>query len=257
MDVAGCRLIKKEFPVKLFDPSSGYRRLDSYTLATLIQMATLRFCTRFLNRSNDPCGRQYDQMTQAARSGRANIIEGSERAATSKETEMKLTDVAKASLGELRGDYEMWLLQNHRLPWPKTSPEARAVFRITLDSPDFKEDWVHESARYLFVQEEKFAPWLTSDDDCVVANALMILCSRAIHMLTRQIEAQGKAFTENGGFRERLTTCRIETLSNQAPLCPLCEKPMRKRVARQGKNAGNSFWSCSGYPDCTGTRPCE
>jgi len=63
--------------VNLFDKHGGYRKLDSFTLATVIQLGTWRFC--------DPCGRQFDQMTQAARSGRANIMEGSERAATSKE----------------------------------------------------------------------------------------------------------------------------------------------------------------------------
>ncbi len=73
------------------DASGGHRWLDSFVLASVIQLGTLRFCERFLNRSNDPCGRQFDQMTQAARSGRMNIIEGSERSATSKETEMRLT----------------------------------------------------------------------------------------------------------------------------------------------------------------------
>jgi hypothetical protein len=97
------------------DRSGGYRWLNSWVMANIVQLATFRFCERFLNRTNDPCGRQYDQMTQAARSGKENLVEGSERTATSKETEMKLTDVAKASLCELRGDYETWLLR-HGLP---------------------------------------------------------------------------------------------------------------------------------------------
>ena len=91
----------------IFSKSGGYRKLHSFTLASIVQLGTLRFCEKFLNQKNAPRGRQFDQMTQAARSGRANIIEGSERSSTSKETEMKLTDVARASLGELRGDYEM------------------------------------------------------------------------------------------------------------------------------------------------------
>ena len=85
-----------------FDKSGGFRWLDSFVMASIVQLATIRFCEKFLDQRNDPCGRQYDQMTQAARSGKANIIEGSERAGTSKETEMKLTDVAKASLGGLQ-----------------------------------------------------------------------------------------------------------------------------------------------------------
>jgi four helix bundle protein len=100
---------------ELFDKRGGFRRLHSFTLATIVQLETLRFCRRFITQDPresgakfyDPKGRQYDQMTQAARSGRQNIIEGSERSATSKDTEMKLTDVARASLSELRGDYEI------------------------------------------------------------------------------------------------------------------------------------------------------
>jgi restriction system protein len=108
---------------ELFDKHGGFRRLHSFTLATIVQLETLRFCRRFLTHDHreaddkfyDPKGRQYDQMTQAARSGRQNIIEGSERSSTSKDTEMKLTDVARASLSELRGDYEMFILDRGRV----------------------------------------------------------------------------------------------------------------------------------------------
>ncbi|TVS17410.1 MAG: four helix bundle protein, partial [Planctomycetaceae bacterium] len=118
---------------ELFDKRGGFRRLHSFTLATIVQVETLRFCRRFLTFDHreagpkfyDPKGRQYDQMTQAARSGRQNIIEGSERSATSKDTEMKLTDVARASLSELRGDYEILILDRNQLPWSAHSPEAK------------------------------------------------------------------------------------------------------------------------------------
>ena len=91
---------------ELFDKRGGFRKLHTFTLSTIVQLETLRFCRRFITHDHreaatkfyDPKGRQYDQMTQAARSGRQNIIEGSERSATSKDTEMKLTDVARASL---------------------------------------------------------------------------------------------------------------------------------------------------------------
>ena len=73
--------------MNLFGKYGGYRKLDSFTLASVIQLATWRFCETFLDRRNDPTGRQFDQMTQAARSGRVNIAEGSERASTSKETD--------------------------------------------------------------------------------------------------------------------------------------------------------------------------
>lgn len=131
----------------LFDKHGGFRRLHSFTLATIIQIETLRFCRKFLTQNPreadvkfyDPKGRQYDQMTQAARSGRQNIIEGSERSATSKDTEMKLTDVGRASLGELGGDYEILIMDKNQVPWSVHSPEAKAINAISLDDPNFTE----------------------------------------------------------------------------------------------------------------------
>lgn len=130
---------------ELFDKRGGFRKLHTFTLATIVQLETLRFCRRFITHDHreaatkfyDPKGRQYDQMTQAARSGRQNIIEGSERSATSKDTEMKLTDVARASLSELRGDYEIWILDRGDLPWSVHSPEAKAINVISLDPAPF------------------------------------------------------------------------------------------------------------------------
>jgi four helix bundle suffix protein len=177
-------------------------------LATIIQLETLRFCRRFITQDPreadakfyDPKGRQYDQMTQAARSGRQNIIEGSERAATSKDTEMKLTDVGRASLSELRGDYGIWLLDRGELPWSVHSPEARAINAISLDDATFTDDMVHESAKHALEQREKYARWLDPDDHMTVANAMLLIIGRALNMLKSQIEAQGRAFEESGGF---------------------------------------------------------
>jgi restriction system protein len=90
----------------------------------------------------------------------------------------------------------------------------------------------------------------------VVANAMLIIIGRALNMLKSQIEAQGKAFEETGGFSERLTAKRIEAREQQktaptpAPDCPQCGKPMRRRKSAQG-----DFWGCSAFPDCKGTRP--
>ena len=83
--------------------------MTSCTCATLIHLGPLLFCRRFIPYKEDPRGKRTGQMVDAARSGRQNIIEGSERASTSKETEMKLTDVARSSLAELLGDFEMFL----------------------------------------------------------------------------------------------------------------------------------------------------
>ena len=248
---------------EFFDKSGGFRKLHSFTLATVVQLETLRFCRRFLTadiretggKLFDPKGRQYDQMTQAARSGRQNIIEGSERAATSKDTEMRLTDVARASLSELRGDYEIWILDKGQLPWSAQSPEAQEVNAVSLDAPAFTMDVVHESARHVLAQRAKYARWLDSADDLVVANTMLIIISRAMNMLNRQLEAQGAAFEKSGGFREHLTAKRIEArdaAKAPSPECPQCGKPMRQRRSAQG-----DFWGCSGFPECKGTRPFE
>ena len=242
-----------------FDTAGGYRWLDSYIMASIIQLATIRFRERFLNRRNDPCGRQYDQMTQAARSGEMNIIEGSERAATSKETEMKLTDVAKASLGELRGDFETWLLRQGALPWKRNDAEAQAVFSLRLDRPDYSGDVVHDCCAHIFAQRKRLARWIDADDDTIAANALLILISRAINMLKHQLQAQGDRFAKEGGFREKLAAVRVETraAAEGAPICPECGKPMKRRTARAGRNAGHEFWGCTGYPECQGVMNVE
>lgn len=246
----------------LFDKSGGFRRLHSFTLATVIRKETRRFCRRFMTHNwqerdskyYDPTGRQYDQMTQAARSGKQNIIEGSERSATSKDTEIKLTDVARASLSELRGDFEDWIVDQDQCPWSVHSPEAKAVNAIRVLEPDFEDDMVHESAKHALKQRALYAEWLDSDDDIVVANAMLIIIGRAMKLLNRQMAAQGQAFEESGGFNERMMDVRLtkrEALRNEnAPSCPLCEKPMRARRSAKGE-----FWGCTAYPECRGTRP--
>jgi restriction system protein len=153
----------------------------------------------------------------------------------------------------LRGDYEVFILDRHQLPWSVHEPEAKAVNAISLDPAPFSDDMVHESAKHALEQRKKYARWLDADDAVVVANAMLIIIGRALNMLKSQIEAQGKAFEENGGFSERLTAKRIEAREKSlppSPECPQCGKPMRQR-----KSAKGDFWGCSVFPDCKGTRP--
>ena len=240
----------------MFGGTGGYFWLDSWILANVVQLGTQQFCRQFLNRSNDPCGRQYDQMTQAARSGCANNAEGAARRATSKETEMKLTDVARSSLAELSGDLLNWLLRQEKVPWGKDTPEAREVYAVRLDKPAYGQDVVHDTCVHVLAQKRKFAKWLESGSDEAMANCLLILIARVINMLNHQLEAQGETFEQEGGFREKLTSIRVEARAKQedAPACPECEKPMTRRRAKTGKNAGKDFWGCTGYPECRGTR---
>ena len=237
----------------------GYFWLDTWVLANVIQLATQDFCIRYLNHTNDPCGRQFDQMTQAARSAPANIAEGNSRHSTSKETEMKLTDVARATLSELANNYLNWLLRQECIPWSVNSSEYQVVNSVRLDRPDYKDDVLHKSSIHILAQKHKFDAWLNRGDSVTAANCLLVLCNRLILMLGRQIECQLETFRAEGGFTEGLTAERLtyriqQSIQTDAPTCPQCGKPMIKRVAKKGINSGREFWSCSDYPACNGTR---
>ena len=101
-------------------------------------------------------------------------------------------------MSELRGDYEVFILDRGQLPWSVHSPEAKAINAISLDDPPFQDDMVHESARHALEQRKKYARWLDADDAAVVANAMLIVIGRALNMLKSQIESQGKAFEQAG-----------------------------------------------------------
>jgi len=245
---------------ELFDKSGGYRKLYSFTFATMIHLGTIRFCKRFISFRNDPLGKTAGQMIGAARSGRQNIIEASERAATSKETEIRLTDVARASLAELLGDYEIYLAEKGVVPWSRDDPQRRALAELRLPPFEFTNDPLHDYWRYFQEVKKPFARWLESDDDVTVANAIIFLITRTMTMLAAQLQHQGDEFIEASGFRERMHRCRTEARRAQTsaesapPACPECGAPMRKRTPRTGRNAGIPFWGCSNYPDCKGTR---
>ena len=237
----------------------GYFWLDTWVMANVIQLATQDFCTRFLNHTNDPGGRQYDQMTQAARSAPANIAEGNSRHSTSKETEMRLTDVARATLAELASDYQNWLLRHEQAPWSIYSADYAAVANIRLDKPTYQDDVLYQSSLHILTQKHHFDTWLLSNDSLIVANCLLVLCGRLILMIGKQMENQLSTFREEGGFTEALTAERLahrteKSRQADAPACPICGKPMIKRMAKKGINSGREFWSCSGYPQCNGTK---
>lgn len=249
---------------ELFDPKGGYRKLFSFTYATMIQLGTIQFCDSFIPFRADPLGKNVGQMTGAARSGRQNIIEGSERAATSKETEMRLIDVARASLGELLGDYEVYLARKNILPWSRHDQEYREMTDLRLREFEYTDDTMHDYWQYFHEAKKPFARWLESDDDTVVARAMIVLIARTMGMLQAQIDRLGQNFLAAGGFKERLFQCRSEARDRQshasepdAPVCPDCGRTMLRRVSRSGRNAGAPFWGCADYPKCHGTREVE
>ena len=173
---------------------------------------------------------------------------------------MRLYDTAKASLDELAGDYRNWLLFKGELPWSDNDPEERAVFTTSLDKAAFTEDIERNAAAHILAQYAKFTRWLDNEDSRIAARALLVLCNRAILMLSRKIERTHADFVEQGGFAENLTKDRLaardaaHAAAGNAPTCPKCGKPMRKQTAKRGRNAGNEFWSCTGWPECNGTR---
>ena len=191
-------------------------------------------------------------MTQAARSGVANIAEGYSRHQTSRETEMKLMDVARASMAELLGDYYNFLLHGGLLPWPKESAEAVAVARMPLDRASYGGDWMRESAEHVLRQKAKFDAFLKDASAEVTANALLALCLRAINMLESYLHRLLAEFREEGGFTENMTAERLAALKQKsvteaAPRCPQCGAPMVKTMAKKGVNAGREFWSCTNF----------
>lgn len=244
-------------------PSGGYRQLCSFQTATLIYDATYFFCERFL----DARSRTVDQMVQAARSGRQNIAEGSRAAATSSQTELRLVNVARASLEELLLDYEDFL-RHRRLPqWPPDSLEARSVRDIPREFRRNRPDRSDPTDLTDLTDPQRwalYASWLEHADPAVRANATICLIHQANYLLDQQIAGLERQFVEGGGYSEQLATARLAERSRQRagnsgaiPDCPQCGKPMALRTAKNGKHPGSQFWGCSAYPDCRGHLPLD
>jgi len=237
----------------------GYRKMYSFGWTCLAYHATTKFCERNYSYKNDPLGKTVGQMVGAARSARQNIVEASSRAATSKEQELKQLDVAKGSLDELAGDYEAFIIDADEAPWSNGDSRYQAVQALKLDSFEPTDDVEHDYGVYTLAMRKRCAEWLENEDPLTAANAILIVIRRACALLTRQMQHTAVTFTQEGGFTERLSRARLEVRdaaqADNAPKCPKCGRPMRKMICRKGRNAGQPFWSCTVYPDCTGTRP--
>ena len=195
---------------KRLRPAGGYRSTASFQTATLIYDATYWFCEKFL----DPRSRLVDQMVQAARSGRQNVAEASRSAATSSQTELRLLNVARASLEELLLDFEDFLRHRRLLQWAPDSSEARAVREVPLR---FKRDRSDQSDLTDLTDHDRWAlyvPWLEHADPAVRANAIICLIHQANYLLDQQITTLEKQFIEQGGYSEQLAAARL-TFRNQ------------------------------------------
>jgi four helix bundle suffix protein len=226
-------------------------------VATIVYDATVSFFKPFV----DARSRTVDQMVQAARCGRQNIAEGSRAAVTSSQTELRLVNVARASLDKLLLDYEDFLRQRGLPAWIKDTPEAKKVRSawqkqkrddrtVPSDQSDPSDPTDHASI---------YDHWLESADPAIVANTLICLIHQCNYLLDLQITALERQFVTEGGYSERLAAKRIahraaQSTPSTAPDCPQCGKPMALRTAKKGKNAGSQFWGCFAYPDCKDVR---
>jgi restriction system protein len=193
MCVSGCAddCVTRNVDIKmseLIPPHGGFRNLRSFQVAQQVYDATVIFCNKFIDKRS----RTHDQMVQAARSGVQNIAEGSLASATSKKTEIKLTSVARASLGELLLDYEDYLRQRGLRQWKKEDPEAVKV----RSERSNKSDWSDK-------KDEDFA------------NTMICLINQASYLLWKQIQRLEEDFLKNGGFTERLYNVRKMTREQQ------------------------------------------
>ncbi|MGB7838298.1 MAG: four helix bundle suffix domain-containing protein [Terrimicrobiaceae bacterium] len=178
----------------MLPPHGGYENLLSFQKARIVYDGTIRFCERFVDKRS----RTRDQMTQAARSGKQNIVEASQASGTSKETELKLTNVARASLEELLEDYRDFLRTGGHPLWDKTSKEALFVRRLGSKSD---------------VSYESYRSYVDTRPAHIVANILICLIHQTNYLLDQQIRRLEQDFLKEGGLRERMTRARLAARS--------------------------------------------
>ncbi len=175
--------------IVLIPAHGNYRELKSYQSALLVYDGTVAFCNRFVPLRS----RTHDQMVQAARSGKQNIVEGAAVPGTSKKSELKLVGVARGSLEELLQDYEDILRQNGLARWEKDDPGARKIRSLA-----YQENRSYETYR-TYVERGRLE---------VAANTMLCLIHQTNCLLDRQLKQLATRFLEKGGFTERLYRTR-------------------------------------------------
>lgn len=180
-------------------PHGGYRKLMSYQMAEIVYDATIVFCRRFIN----PRSRTYDQMVQAARSGKQNIAEGSQVSGTSRSSEIKLIGVARASLEELLADLQDYLRQHGLVLWKKDDARAQKVRSIGKE----------KGRTY-----KSYKTYFEGENDEIAANTLICLVHQTNYLLDQQLRSLEKQFIQQGGFNERLYQARIKYRNKSAKI---------------------------------------
>lgn len=172
-----------------------YKKLLTYQKAKVIYDITYYFCGHFLKKGD----RTVDQMVQAARSGKQNIVEGCSAASTSVKSEIKLLNVAKASLKELLEDFEDYLSVNNLEQWAFNSEKYTAMRVIAREH----------------CESDYFMQIVSTRPPGTIANMAIVLIKQADYLLFRQLESLSKEFIANGGFSERMTRLRMQQRGNQ------------------------------------------
>ncbi len=200
----------------LIPKHGGYRHLKSFQVAQVVFDVTVRFCRRYVDRYS----RTRDQMVQAARSGVQNIAEGSQASGTSKKMELKLISVARASLEELRLDYEDFLRQRGLVLWDRDDPRRAELIARRPATADAVAAWakdVHYGRHERHGQPEGSSESMPSTKSTsstypeIAANGTLALIAVACSLLDRQLASLAKAFETEGGFTERLYRVRRQS----------------------------------------------
>jgi four helix bundle suffix protein len=174
----------------IIPPRGDYKTLHSFNKAEVVYDITFRFAHKYLAKGD----RTVDQMIQSARSGKKNILEGSKAALTSKETEIKLTNVGRASLEELLDDYADYLRARDLKRWDKNSKEAQYVRRLGRKTPQ---------------TYELYRKFVETRPPEIIANIAICLIHQANYLIDQQLRRLEKDFLEQGGLRERMTRARL------------------------------------------------
>lgn len=188
--------VPSETQLGFIPPHGGYQDLLSYQKAQIVFDATGYFCNRFLDKRD----RTYDQMVQAARSGKQNIVEGSQASGTSKEMEIKLTNVARASQEELLEDYRDFLRKHRLEEWDLQHPYTQRLRDLN---------------RIPGANYETFRKGIEHDDPAICANVIIGLIKVTNYLLDQQLKALEQAFLKEGGLREAMTTARLASRNDQ------------------------------------------
>ena len=177
-------------PVRVLRKQTWWENLYFYQKTVVLYQMTYVFCKRFLPKYGD---RTVDQMVQAARSGKQNIVEGCADGVTSTEMELKLLNVARASIKELKEDYLDYLMSRKLAVWNKNHPRYDGLLKFCR---------AHNRV-------EDYEPFLEKWTDEEIANCANTLCHMVDKMIATHLAAKERDFTENGGIRERMTAARL------------------------------------------------